>query len=59
MSKYAGCQLGSVVVVDWRGGSSDSLWTKYQPHSRDVTRLAFAPWKLVLHSLKQGLPSLN
>ena len=42
-----GCQLGSVVVMDWRGGPGDSCWSKYQPHSRDVTRLAFAPWKSV------------
>ena len=40
---HAGGEMGSVVVMDWRG--TNPVLLKYQPHSRDVTRLAFAPWK--------------
>ena len=44
---YAGSQSGGVVVLDWRGGSGeDSCWSKYHPHTREITGLAFAPWKL-------------
>ena len=49
---FPGGQNGSVRVMDLRKESEDSscVW-KYQPHNRDVTKLAFAPWKLVSNSV--------
>lgn len=40
-----GGQSGSVCVMDWRksSGNGSSRHT-YQPHTRDVTKLAFVPW---------------
>lgn len=38
-----GGEMGNVIVMDWRG--TNPVLFKYQPHSRDVTHLAFAPWK--------------
>ena len=43
-----GSEQGSVVVLDWRASSDGDFWSKYQPHTRDVTQLTFAPWKLAL-----------
>jgi WD40 repeat protein len=41
----AGSHSGGVVVLDWRGGSgANSCWSKYHPHTREITTLAFAPW---------------
>lgn len=40
-----GGQKGRVVIMDLRKGEgSDSCLHKYQPHSKDITKLTFAPW---------------